>query len=207
MNEEAEKKVNCPYCGAEIDNNIERCPHCKEWFVEPHLEGFNLISIPLNIAFMTVFGSVGMFYIYSLIWVFFNTKAILNIAIPKDVKKFKVLLGLACISVFLTLISKYFVALDVAIFICLSYRMLRIIEKYTLKKYNSPVTHHELGMLFFRILYVVYYIDTYRQRVYDPTQRYCLEKRRWFEYLVLCVVLSFILGYKFGYSTIFFVGF
>jgi len=202
-----EKKVKCPYCETEIDNNIERCPHCKEWFVEPHLEGFNLISIPLNIAFMTVFGAVGMFYIYSLIWVFFNTKAIINIAIPKDVKKFKVLLVLACISVFLTLISKYFVALDVAIFICLSYRILRIIEKYTLKKYNSPVTHHELGMLFFRILYVVYYIDTYKQRVYDPKQRYCLEKRRWFEYLVLCVVLSFILGYKFGYSTIFFVGF
>ena len=37
-----EKKVKCPYCETEIDNNIERCPNCKEWFVEPHLEGFNL---------------------------------------------------------------------------------------------------------------------------------------------------------------------
>lgn len=202
-----EKKVNCPYCGAEIDNSVERCPNCKEWFVEPHLEGFNLISIPLNVAFMTVFGAVGMFYIYSLIWVFFNTKAFLNIAVPKDAKKFKILLAAAVILVFLTLISKYFIALDVAVFILLSYRMLRIIEKYTLKKYNSPVTHHELGMLFFRVLYVIYYIDTYKQRVYDPMQRYCLEKRKWFEYLVLCIVLSFLLGYKFGYSTIFFVGF
>lgn len=207
MREIEEKKTNCPYCGNEIYNNVEQCPNCKEWFIEPHLEGFNLISIPLNVAFMTIFSAVGMFHVYSLLWILFNTKAFLKIALPKDVKKFKILLFLFTISVLLTVISKIFITIDVALSIFLSYRMLRIIEKYTLKKYNSPVTHHELGMIFFRILYVVYYIDTYQQRVYDPKQRYCLEKRKWFEYLALCVVLSFIIGYKFGYSSIFFVGF
>ena len=198
---EIEKKLTqCPYCGCEINNNAEKCPNCNEWFVEPHIEGFKIISIPIFLAVSALFQAAGLCYMFcSLLWVLINIKVFFNLAINKDSKKLKMLLTLFVIALVLTLYSKRFYSVCIIVNILLSYRLLRIIEKYTLKKYKSPITHHELGMIFFRILYVIYYLDTYKQRVYDPNHRYCLEAKKWFEYFILCLLLSFMLGFRFGH--------
>lgn len=38
-------KTSCPYCGADIDNDIEQCPNCNEYFKEPYLKNFKCTSI------------------------------------------------------------------------------------------------------------------------------------------------------------------
>lgn len=186
-----EKIVPCPYCGQQINNNDEKCPNCGEFFVEPNLSELRLISIPLFLVFESILSSFGFPFCYSLIWILFNYNNICKIAIEKDLKKFKILFFWFCIFVLLTIIVKVFVLIDVILEIFITYRILRIIEKFTLKKYNSPVTHHEVGMIFFRTLYLVYYIDTYFIRVKDPNLRYCLDIDKWFKYFI---ILAAILG-------------
>ena len=114
-----------------------------------------------------------------------------NIKVKEALKKFNGLISTFCVLVLFTIIFKFFVLIDVVIEILLAYRILRIIEKFTLKKYNSPITHHEVGMIFFRTLYIIYYIDTYLTRVKDPNLRYCLDIDKWFKYFI---ILGVILG-------------
>ncbi len=199
-----EKLVLCPYCGQQINNNDEKCPNCGEFFVEPNLSEFRLISIPLFLVFESILSSFGFPFFYSLIWILFNHNNICKIAIEKDLKKFKILFVWFCIFVLLTIIVKVFVLIDVILEIFITYRILRIIEKFTLKKYNSPVTHHEVGMIFFRTLYLVYYIDTYLIRVKDPNLRYCLDIDKWFKYLIILAVILGLL-YLWGMLSIPFI--
>jgi len=58
-----------------------------------------------------------------------------------------------------------------------TYRVLRTIEKYTQHKYNITIYHSELGWLFtpifstiilFPSFYMIYFIYTYSERVYNP---------------------------------------
>ena len=68
-----EKLVLCPYCGQQINNNDdEKCPNCGEFFVEPNLSEFRLISIPLFLVFESILSSFGFPFFYSLIWILFN---------------------------------------------------------------------------------------------------------------------------------------
>lgn len=194
-----EKLVSCPYCGQQINNDDEKCSNCGEFFVEPNLSEFRLVSIPLFLVFESLFSAFGFPFLYSLLWILFNHNNICKIAIEKDLKKFKILFAWFCIFVLLTIIVKVFMLIDVILEIFITYRILRIIEKFTLKKYNSPVTHHEVGMIFFRTLYIVYYIDTYLIRVKDPNLRYCLDIDRWFKYLIILVA---ILGVLFFAGTL-----
>ncbi len=194
-----EKLVSCPYCGQQINNDDEKCSNCGEFFVEPNLSEFRLVSIPLFLVFESLFSAFGFPFLYSLIWILFNHNNICKIAIEKDLKKFKILFAWFCIFVLLTIIVKVFMLIDVILEIFITYRILRIIEKFTLKKYNSPLTHHEVGMIFFRTLYIVYYIDTYLIRVKDPNLRYCLDIDRWFKYLIILVA---ILGVLFFAGTL-----
>lgn len=189
--------VACPYCGQQIKYNDEKCYNCGEFFVEPNLSEFRLVSIPLFLAFESVLSVLGFPFFYSLIWILLNYNNICKIAIEKDSKKFKILFVWFCIFVLLTIIVKVFMLIDVILEIFITYRILRIIEKFTLKKYNSPVTHHEVGMLFFRTLYVIYYLDTYSIRVHDPNLRYCMNTDNLFKYTIILfgvLLLLYFLG-------------
>ncbi len=187
------QKVACPYCGHKINNSIEKCPNCGEFFVEPAISGFKFVSIPSFLICETILNAFGLFFIYSLFWISSNFKNIRNIAIQRDLNKFNILFISFCIFVFFSIIFKPLFLLVVIIEIMLSYRILRIIEKFTMKEYNSSVTHHEIGMLIFRTLYVVYYLDTYAMRVKDPNLRYCLDIEKWFKYAAIFAVVAMLL--------------
>ena len=197
-------QVNCPYCGAVIDNSAELCPNCKEWFTVPALKMFKYASVTLYIINTTLCEAFGLRFVYSLIWGALNFRGFLKISNEKDIQKFKILFCLFTISICLTFAFKIFIITDLILEILLSYRMLRIIEKYTLKKYNAPVTHHEFGMVIFRILYVIYYIDTYEQRVKDPDMRYCWNAEKWIKYSVILFLVLIIL-YLIGFISIPFI--
>lgn len=195
-NSELSNKVNCPYCGHLIDNDVEMCPNCNERFSEPHLDNFHMRSIESFILL-----SILTLGIYNIIWVFINYNAFKSIASPKDITKLTTL-SISAISFLLLIgLTPWVFVLYLILLILLSYRLLRVIEKFAYRKYNSPITHHEFGMIVFSILYVVYFIDTFAQRVNDPTLRYCLEKGEWVKYIIifLIVILS-IIGISFIYN-------
>ena len=197
-------QVNCPYCGALINNNVEFCPNCKEWFCVPELSGFKYISISGFLIFAVLCEAFKLPLIYSLVWIALNFNYFVKLAIPKDLKKFKILFILFVVSVFGLFLTKFFAIVAIVFEMLICHRMLRIIEKYTLKKYGSPISHHEIGMLLFRTLYVIYYIDTYAQRVKDPSMRYCLNIDKWIKYIAIISVIVIIL-YMVGFLTIPFI--
>lgn len=212
------QEVKCPYCGSQIDSQNEKCSNCGEFFVEPNLSEFKLVSIPLYIAGESVLSAFGLPLFYSMIWIMLNYKNICNLAIQKDLRKFNILF--LWFTIFVLLIAvlkfsfifgyvvniqsatnlifgftflKFFVLIAVILDIFLAYRILRIIEKFTLRKYGSPVTHHEVGMIVFRTLYVIYYLDTYLIRVKDPAMRYCLNIDKSFKYFIFWAVILVLL--------------
>ena len=201
---EEEKKVACPYCGNMINNDADICPGCGELFSEPNLSGFKFVSVPMFLVFETLLCSFGLYFFYSLYWVCSNYKNIKELASEKDLKKFQKLLLIFLILVFFSLFRKLSLIPALIAEMFLSYRMLRIIEKYTLHKYNSPITHHEAGMLLFRTLYVVYFLDTYNIRVRNPYMRYCIETEQCFKYSIIIFLLLFAL-YAIGLLSLPFV--
>ena len=202
------REVACPYCGFQIHNDDERCPRCKEFFVEPNLSEFKLVSIPLYLVSEIVLSVLGLPLLYTVIWYTINYKNICNIAIPLYLKKFKILfigfLLFICIiyaisilmpTIFIPMVGLIGFILE----IFLTYRVIRIIEEYTLKKYDSPITHHDVGLVFFRTLYLICFLDTYLIRVKDPNRRYCLDTDKWFIYSAILLVLGVML---FGLSLV-----
>ena len=187
------ENVNCPYCGTLICNEVEQCPNCKSWFKEPELVGFHLRSVYMYFCCDVILCAFGFCFVYPLVWNILNFKQIKSLATQKDFGKYKGLfIAFTCLTL-LAFLLKVFIIPTAIIGICLAYRILRIIEKYSNKKYNSPITHHELGMIAFSILYVVYFIDTYAQRIYDPYARNHTDFRRWLNYILIGIILGIIL--------------
>ena len=80
--------VKCPFCDFNVDNDVEICPKCKSWFVEPYLPNMKFVEFRSFIALSIL--SLGFF---NLFWFFINKKAIVNLIIkPSDKIKFERLL-------------------------------------------------------------------------------------------------------------------
>ena len=87
--------VKCPFCDTNIENNIEICPNCKSWFVEPHLPKIKFTEFRSYIALSII--SLGFI---NLFWFFVNRKNINNLIVkPKDQIKFDRLLTALIIAV------------------------------------------------------------------------------------------------------------
>lgn len=182
-------KVKCPYCEKEIDNSAEQCIFCGEFFVEPHIDLIKMPSIGQYIVFNIL--TIGF---YSFLWIVLNNKAFRYISMGKDAVKLQTILALIVVSSVTFFIN--FVLFNVIVkilYLFMSYRILRIIEKYSRRKYGSPITHSECGWFFLDILYVVYFLDTFKERVYHPEIRNHMEPGGWLKYLVIFFVIIFAL--------------
>lgn len=183
------KKVNCPYCGAEIENSAEQCPSCGEFFVEPHIKNIKFPSIGQYIVFNIL--TVGL---YSLFWIIMNYNAFSAISQGKDLTKLRNIFILTVLSFCLAALHPIVFAVTAKVmYLMLSYRILRIIEKYSYKKYNSAVTHSEAGWFFFDILYVVYFLDTYQERIHDPQMRNHMEVKNWLKYILILIAVVLVI--------------
>ena len=186
-----ETKVNCPYCGKEINNDVEQCEFCKEFFKEPCVVGIKETSVVKFFVF-----EVLTFGLYSLIWTTFNNACIKKFANTQDYRKFisfyliyfVAILGLWFVNIPLFLILRKISGLF------LSYRMLRIFEKYSFKKYNSKIYHNEYGWFFFDIAYVVYFLEMFSERVKMPTKKYYLDVKRAVFYSSVALLTLFVIS-------------
>lgn len=178
-------EVNCPYCGEIISNSVEQCPHCKEFFKEPYIPNIKFTSIYLFLFLNTL--TCGLF---GFLWVLINYKALTDIASQKDIYKFKILTIISLVIIF-CIFTPIFLLLIPFIYL-ISYRILRILEKFALKKYNAPIIHNEAGFILFNIAYVVYFVDTFKERIYEPYEHNFLSVSGWFKVAILLVFLSII---------------
>ncbi len=180
------EKVKCPYCGNEIYNDAEQCEFCKEYFAEPEIKNIKLTSLGQFIVFSCLLPGV-----YAYLWSLLNYKSIINIASSRDRAKLKTMLILALpFCIVAGIINPIVLVITAKIFLLgISYRILRIIEKYSLIKYNSAVTHNEYGWFIFDVLYIVYFLGTYPERVHTPGMRMCFNINNWIKYSLI-----FLLG-------------
>lgn len=196
----SEKQIACPYCNTMIDKDSEQCPNCHEYFKEISIP-LKINSLGKFIVFNIL--TLGLFQ-YA--WLVLNLRNVSKMIIKeKDKKKLNIpifiLAAVGLISVLNTLsygiykivelpqdlvIIHYFLGVFIVpIFIIfgiiltyiITYRILRIIERYTKNKYDIEITHSETGWLFCPVLftlllspmfYMAYFIYTYKERVYNP---------------------------------------
>ena len=197
------EKVNCPYCGNEIYNDAEQCEYCKEFFKEPEIKGIKLTSLGQFIVLSCL-----TFGLYSFIWLWCNYMPVINISNSRDRKKLNrlILIGIpVCVlsAVFLNYITA--AVLTKIILLSVSYRILRIIEKYSLIKYGAAIVHNEIGWFCFDILYVVYFLGTYPERVHTPGMRWCMNTKNWIIYsliFIICAALAVLMTYYISFIDV-----
>jgi len=185
------QKVKCPYCGNEIDNNAEKCPFCNERFEVPQIKGLKFTSMGQFLILGILFATFELYPLFCLIWMIMNYKVFGTIGDGKDNKKLNIDIGLLVLAIICGIIlpANYIVYIvQWIIIVRLSYTLLNIINHYSVNKYNSDVTSYPFGYLFCNILYVVYFIDTFAERVEDPTMRFHLDLPGWIKYILLTII-------------------
>lgn len=194
------KDVKCPYCNAVIDESVEICPQCGENFKEID------IPLKIDSLGKFIFYNVITVGLFQYLWLIFNLKNI-NEMIIKEKDKYKlnipiITLGIIMLlAIFNIILFKSYMIFDIPepmvtfhLILCIAigpilvigggiltyfitYRILRIIERYTKYKYKKELTHSELGWLFCPVIfapilspmfYMAYFIYTYKERAYNP---------------------------------------
>ena len=193
------EKINCPFCGNLIDADALRCEQCGALFKEPELPGIKFKEFGPFLAI-----DILTFGFFSTIWFFINGKAINKLSDGKrDCLKLNWLVALLAINggfylfyffkqaAFLAL----FTLLQCIIYIALTYRVLRIIQKYTLRTYSAEIPFNPHYMLIFNILYLVHYIDTYKDRVYHVHKYFDWKSPQAIILIILLIIIVFVLRF------------
>lgn len=193
------EKINCPFCGKLIDADALRCESCDALFKEPELPGLKFKELAPFLAI-----DVLTFGFFSTIWFFINGKAINKLAEgKKDCLKLNWLVALLAINGGFYMFFFYrhaaflalFTLLQCIIYIALTYRVLRIIQKYTSRTYNVDIPFNPYYVLIFNILYLVHYIDTYKDRVYHVHEYFDWKSPQAIMLLILLLIIVFILRF------------
>ncbi len=190
----SEKQIPCPYCGKMIDSSTEQCPHCGEYFKE--------IAIPLKVDILGKFIVLNCITLglFQYIWLIFNLKNINEMIVKeKDIFKLNIpvimlaIVGfVSCLNIMsyklylTTSMKKLLIAanimsplwiLSIILTFIISYRIIRIIERYTKNKYDKEISHSDTWLFFSTLLfmlllspmfYLIYFIYTFKERVYNP---------------------------------------
>lgn len=196
------ENINCPFCGNIIKSDVIKCPFCGALFKEPELPGIKFKELGPFIAI-----DVLTFGFFSTLWFFINGRAINKLVEnPKDSLKLNWLVTLLAVNggfyLFFFLKNAVFLAiltlLQCFIYIALTYRVLRIIQKYTIKTYNAEIPFNPHYMLIFNIFYLVHYIDTYCDRVYHRHEYFDWRSPQAIMLIILLLIVVFMM--RFGYE-------
>ena len=197
------EEINCPFCGNLIERNALECSECGALFKEPSLPniGFNELIPFLVIDILTL----GFF---STIWFYINGKSINDLAKNKDGIKLNWLIALLVVNGGFYLFFFYhhatfliaFSALQCLIYVALSYRVLRIIQKYTLQTYNTAIDFSPWYMVLFNVMYLVHFIETYPKRVEKTHVFFDWKSVQGITIILLLLVILFLLRF---YNEIF----
>ena len=133
------EKVNCPFCGNIVDADSYKCSSCGSLFEDPVLPDIKFQEFASFVALLVLtFGLFGIF------WLLVNFSPINKLVVDKkDTIKFNSLIGISILDVCLymlclanyqtTNLVPYLTVIQCVIFMALTYRVLRIIQKYTKK--------------------------------------------------------------------------
>ncbi len=182
------EKINCPFCDSIIDSDTYKCPSCGSLFTEPELPNvkFQDFGVFLALAFLTG----GLFSIF---WFIINAKPLTKLTTNKtDSVKLNIWLILLIVLFILLYmgVSRYLVpTMILIILINLTYRTLRIIQKYTKETYDVIPEINPYYIVIFNVLYLIHFIDTYKNRVLEVHEHFDLKS----PYMIaLILILIFI---------------
>ena len=197
------EKINCPFCGNIIEADAYKCPSCGSLFEDPSLPNIKFKEFGTFVALLVLtFGLFGIF------WVLINIKAINKLATSKkDCIKFNTLILISVLDIFAYGFSLAFyqstnlvpilTVIQCLIFMAITYRVLRIIQKYTQKHYDVVIEYNPFYIVFFNILYLSHFIDTYTNRVLQIHEHFNPKSPQ----MILLIIILFILQFVICWNT------
>ena len=200
------EEISCPFCGNSIPRDALKCEECGALFKEPSLPNIKFKELAPFLAIDVL--TLGFF---STIWFFINGKAINKLVSNfKDCVKLNWLVALLGVNGGFYLFMFYnhpaclmlFSVLQCLIYVALTYRVLRIIQKYTEKTYDVSLGFNPYYMVFFNVLYLVHYIETYADRVFHTHEYFDWKSPQAIMLLILLLIILFILRF---YAEVYFL--
>ena len=135
------------------------------------------------------------------VWFFLNYNAINCLAIKqKDTLKLKWLLVLLTISLFVyifyfnTFLSFLFMVGQYAILTGLTYRVLKMIQRYTELKYNVTLEYNPYYIIFFSVLYLIHFIDTYADRVKEVHEHFDFKSPQGIALIITLIIIAMFIN-------------
>lgn len=182
------EKVNCPFCNNMVKTDAYKCPYCGSLFAEPELPSIKFQEFRVFLA-LTIL-TCGLFSIF---WFIINAKPLTKLTTNKiDSVKLNIWLILLLV-LFICLymgISRYIVSsLILIILINLTYRTLRIIQKYTKETYDAVPEINPYYIAIFNVIYLIHFIDTYKERVLEVHEHF---NYKMYMPLMIALVIAFI---------------
>ncbi len=189
------EKINCPFCGNIIDSEAIRCPNCASLFKEPELPKIKFQNFGVFMALYILLRGW-----FGIIWLLINTHAINKLTTQtKDNLKFNWLIVflLSDIGIYLyyftgkiPLSIAKIVSLSVLylIFVGLTYRILRIIQKYSEKTYGIIPEINPYYIWFFNIFYLIHFIDTYTNRIWEIHEHFNMKPIHWIMFIIIFAI-------------------
>ena len=193
------EKVNCPFCGNIVNTNDYKCPSCGSLFEDPNLPDIKFKEFGNFVALLIL-----TFGLFGIIWVFINIKAINKLATnTKDSIKFNTLILISVLDILayafcLTSHSginlvPFLAIIQCVIFMAITHRVIRIIQKYTQKHYEVSIEYNPFYIVFFNILYLIHFIDTYANRVLQIHEHFNPKSPQMILFIILLLILQFVI--------------
>ena len=198
------EKINCPFCGNIIDSDAYKCPFCDSLFTEPDLPNIKFKEFGKFVALLVLtFGLFGIF------WIVANIKAINALATDKkDNIKFNTLITISIIDVVAYIFClasihtinfvPYLTIIQCLIFMALTHRTLRIIQKYTQVHYDVTLEYNIYYIVIFNILYLIHFIDTYANRVMQIHEHFNAKSPQMIFLIILLLIIQFVMCWNSG---------
>lgn len=191
-----QENIICPFCNNSLTGEEIKCPSCGALFKEPELKEIKFKEVvPFGIIDILTLG------FFSTIWFFINFKSINNlIGSNKECLKFSWLMFLLAsngIFYLMCLFNKpsmlvIFSVIQCLIYIALTYRVLRIIQKYTLSTYETTLEYNPYYLFLFNIIYLVHFIETYTDRVFHTHEFFNIRTVQSIMLFIIFLILIFI---------------
>ena len=195
-------KVNCPFCGNVIENDAYRCNTCGSLFTDPELPDIKFKDFATFVALLVL-----TFGLFGIIWTLINIKAINQLTTNnRDGLKLNILIAISLLDIFaymlclaiypITNLVPVLTALQCIIFMAITYRVLRIIQKYTQKNYDVTLEFNPYYIVFFNILYLSHFIDTYSNRVMQIHEHFNAKSPQMILFIILLLIIQFVMCMK-----------
>ena len=183
------EKVNCPFCGNIVNNDAYKCPSCGSLFSEPELPNVKFQEFGVFAGLTLLTGGL-----FSIFWFIINAKPLTKLTTNrKDSVKLNIWLILLLILFALLYmgVSRYLVpSLILLILINLTYRTLRIIQKYTQETYGVTPEINPYYIIIFNVFYLIHYIDTYKARVLEIHEYFDLKSPYMIALIIILIFLQ-----------------